>query len=244
MVQSNSAIQLDISDEMDVAADQARYEGDRAKDIELAATHGIDEVMKAYKLDALLFPGARGEPTLPRGRDIRQSSCLSVSGRYNTFRRELYRDGCTEPRLIELGYAFEQATKRRVPPPLIPLIVYDWVMADLEKIVEQLKINKRQKAYFSLADQTKPKCASRKPASNRGTTSNTVSKSWASRGRTIRVSHETNCLRVCEQGPIAVVYPEGTWYHSVTPEVLERIIQEHLIEGHPVREFVFTENPL
>jgi amidase len=123
---------LDVSDEMDVVADKARYDADRAKDLDLSATHGIDEVMRANQLDALLFPGPNGAalaakpgyPTVivPFGM---VPNAPANSPFPETFQAKAAPFGvsftgmaCAEPRLIGLAYAFEQATKRRVSPSL------------------------------------------------------------------------------------------------------------------------------
>jgi len=124
---------LDISDEMDVTADRARYEADRAKDIDLAGTRGLDAAIKSNQLDALLFPGASsasiaakpGYPTVivPFGMVPNAPDPPFPTG-FNA-KPQPYGVGftslaCSEPRLIELAYSFEQATKRRAPPPSAP----------------------------------------------------------------------------------------------------------------------------
>ena len=124
---------FDISDEIDLVADKARLDADDAKDRRLSRDQGIDGVLKAYKLDAFITPGGSGariaatagypiiavpfgmvpnapQPPLPAGFDAKPApyGVGFVGGQ------------CSEPRLIEIAYAFEQATKKRVPPPSAP----------------------------------------------------------------------------------------------------------------------------
>jgi len=124
---------LDISDEMDLSADRARYERDHEKDLRLSRANGIDGVLKAHQLDAILTPGGAGAglaaragypiivvpfalvpnaptPPLPTGFDAKPAPFgVGFTGA-----------SCSEPRLIALAYAFEQATRRRIPPPSTP----------------------------------------------------------------------------------------------------------------------------
>jgi len=95
------------------------------------------------------------------------------------------------------------------------------------------------------ADQSKPQCAPRMETNQSWDhLKATLGRLGLAAGEGCVYRSKVNCLRVCERGPIAVVYPDGTWYHSVTPDVLDRILEEHVINGQPVEDYIFARNPL